>query len=1275
MATAKDLKWSVDKLSGENWSTWKFQMKHVLLARDLWKCIDGSYVLAEGANAQMQAEYHTKHQKALTTIVMSVSTPQLYLITASTTAKEAWTALSNHFECKTLGNKLIIKKQYFRSQMNENTSMEEHLKEMKGLAEKLAAIESPISEEDQVVTLLGSLPESYQNVVTALEARTDDLSLSYVQQTLLYEEKKRNGAAKMVGERDSALVANKGKGNGNKKRFKCYQCGVFGHFRKDCPKNKKNASQGEVKPHKAQAVVEDDVENDIDLFRAAVGKGYVSNEWLIDSGASCHMTRQKGHISDYSHFDKPEKVNLGDGYALDAVGKGNVRLKMLLADGMSTEAVLTQVLFVPDLRCNLFSVRTAVSKGKDVTFSGKECRIRDQDGNLKAQGILDGKLYKLQCESMMEYASVSEDMELWHNRLGHMSEQRLKHMINNEMVNGVTLKKSGSLKLCEGCVGGKTAKKKFEPVGERRTTQKLELVHSDVCGPMKTISHGGKKYFVTFTDDYTRCATVYFIAHKSEVLEKFKEYEAMVTTKTGLQIKALRSDNGGEYLSENFKQFLKMKGIQHELTIPHTPQQNGISERLNRTLVESARAMLIHSGLPKSFWAEAISTASYIRNRTQTSSLKDTTPYEMWYGRKPDLGNMKVFGCEAHILLDDSQRGKLDPKTKKMMFVGYSLSHKGYRLYDPDRKKVYVRRDVFNEEAFGNKPSQVLREETTSDDNNAEERVFTEEEDGMSQMNVENEIPQQERPQRERRRPVCYGYDEFANSLHYVLNVNTLEEALESEDADKWKNAADEEYNSLKENNTWNLVKPPPNAKIINSRWVFKVKHDSEGNVERHKARLVAKGYSQVHGVDYNETFSPVVRFTTVRALLAFGVQQKRVIHQMDVTTAFLNGKLEEDVYMHQPEGYKEPGKEDLVCKLNKSLYGLKQAPRCWNTEFHEFLSNMGFRQSNADPCVYLDERIIIAIYVDDLVILTHTDVEMISIKRSLEEKFKMKDLGAINFFLGVSVEKLDDGILLHQKSYIEEILAKYCMQGAKPVSTPRDMNVNLVKDDGSKAVDRSLYQSMVGALLYLSMATRPDISQAVGVVSRFSADPRETHLTAVKRIFCYLKGTIAMGLEYRCVEGCSLTCYSDADWAGDLDTRHSTSGYVFMFNGSVISWNSRLQRVTALSTAEAEYIALAESCKEVMWLKKLFNELNVKSPVRVMEDNQAAIAMVKNPVYHARSKHIDIRFHYIRDLCKEGHILIQYCPSSDNLADIMTKPVPRLQFERLRGKCDIVSQ
>ena len=625
--------------------------------------------------------------------------------------------------------------------------------------------------------------------------------------------------------------------------------------------------------------------------------------------------------------------------------------------------------------------------------------------------------------------------------------------------------------------------------------------------------------------------------------------------------------------------------------MPHSPQQNGVSERMNRTLVESARSMIAHVGLSNIFWAEAISCSSYVRNRLPTSALKEgETPYERWYGRKPDVSHFRVFGCMAYALVPDCERRKLDTKSKKMRFVGYSLTSKGYRLFDETNQKLYIRRDVeFNESDFGQKSAM-----TTEPDQKSMELKKNAD---TTAKDEERQEPQEEkelrRSERTRKTPVRYGYDEYADTatcrvrhvayhLSEVDEPSTIQEAKSSDHAPEWKVAMDAEYNSLIESKTWKLVELPPGRKAIGCKWVFKLKHDVDGRVERFNARLVAKGYAQKYGIDYDEIFSPVVRFSSVRLLLAFAVQHDFLIHQMDVQTAFLNGKLDEEIYMQQPEGYVKPGEEHLACKLERSLYGLKQSSRCWNKAFKESVEKLGFTQASADPCVFIrkaDTLTIIAIHVDDLMILAENIFEMQRLKGSLKVQFKMKDMGELHYYVGVCIvqDKERKQFYLHQGQYIEKMLKKFGQTEAKPVSTPADLNVKLQKEDGvSRPVDTVTYQSIVGSLLYAAITTRPDIAQAVGVVSKFCANPTQSHLTAAKRILRYLKGTAYLGLSYKkCADG-NLIGYSDADWAGDVDDRHSTSGNVFLLAKGAVSWLSKKQATVALSTAEAEYVALS---------------------------------------------------------------------------------------------------
>lgn len=1272
----------IDRLSGpENWATWKFQMEHLLKAKGLWGMITETDTLDEDASAQARTEFIKLKERAFSMLVLNVSTSQLYLITNCQTPKEAWTTLKGQFERDTLANKLFLKKKYFRCEMTEGDRLAEHLKRMKELTDQLSAIGAVIEEEDQIVTLLGSLPTSYATIVTALETKIDNLTLQFVQQALTNEEQKRlnandnfsgatsGGASAMSSQfRRNVQDGYRSVGVERPSTWRCYKCGKEGHIKRDCPSLKYNSKS---KTHKAKNMMCDDEDSSESVFVAREANptdGPQQVEWLIDSGASKHMTCDKDSLQEYQLFSKAQSVRLGDGRVVDALGVGNVKIKMTFEVSGVKNATMYDVLYVPKLSGNLFSVGAATKKGNTVQFRKSRCHIRGRDGTLRGMGTQRANgLYHLDVEgSSSACHSASIAASLWHQRLGHTT--KLKEL--KGLVNGVDISAETEVTFCEGCVEGKLAKKPFKSIGGIRSKRKMQLIHSDVCGPMQNESVNGAKYFVTFIDDFSRCCKVYFMKQKNEVLSKFKEFEKTLSNECGQSITKLRTDNGGEYISKEFEEYLKAQGIHHEMTVPHSPQQNGVAERKNRTLVEAARSMLSHAKLPKMYWAEAVATAAYIQNRLPTSVLKQETPYERWCEKKPDLSHMKVFGCVAYAHIPAQERRKLDKKTVKLRFVGYANNAKGYRLFDEEKRRILIRRDVIFDESNFNF-NQEVRNEITFKTGESESR--------------DDEVVTIRASSRIRNAPRRYGYDDFADTVTVDHHANmcrvtepiTLKEAMVSPNAKEWQEAADLEYESLLENETWDLVDLPRERKAVGSRWVFKVKHHSDGRVERYKCRLVAKGYSQLYGADYDETFSPVVRFSSIRTLLSFAIQNNLHVHQMDVVTAFLNGHLEEEIYMEQPEGYIKPGEEHLVCKLKKSIYGLKQSPRCWSKTFTGFMMEVGFKQSTSDPCVFVrsrEELEILAVYVDDLILITESTESMNELKMALEDRYKMKDMGELSYILGVSViqDKEKNCVFLHQKHYIEAMLQKYGMDNANPVATPADVNVKLKKSDGvSKPVHQHTYQSMVGSLLYAAMATRPDIAQAVSAVSKFNANPDAAHLTAVKRILRYLKGTANLALKYERSDSGALIGFSDADWAGDQDDRRSTTGNIFLLCGGAVSWLSKKQAIVALSTAEAEYIALSQAAQEAIWLRRLLSDLGVEATTStvILEDNQGAIAIAKNPVNHSRTKHIDIRYHYIRECVQNGQIELQYCPTNDMKADIFTKPLTKQKFEYLRGE------
>lgn len=745
-----------------------------------------------------------------------------------------------------------------------------------------------------------------------------------------------------------------------------------------------------------------------------------------------------------------------------------------------------------------------------------------------------GKLYKLNTikprneETCCIGKTIKQDsIELWHQRYGHLGYDNLKLLNDKEMVNGLNIDTKEAVdRICEGCAMGKQHRKSFPKKSQSTTTRLLELIHSDVCGPMDVPSVGGSRYFVTFIDDFSRYTTVYMMKQKSEVLEKFGQFVNLVENRTGLKverlhvenetIKRLRSDNGGEYFSKDFDEFCNNRGIQREPTIPYSPQQNGVAERMNRTLLETARSMLHHAKKPLNLWAEAVSTASYTRNRSPTAALKGATPYELWHGKKPEVSGLKVFGCKTYVHNPESKRnGKLQKKSFPCVFVGYPANENGYKLYNPETRQMLRSRDViFVENAFDiEKSDNVTHEFFTGTFREAEAEAEAEAETEQPGNNIgEPQVAVEEdaRPQRARRPPdrlnVLTGnwwnlMEAASVAAMDTEEPTTIEEALSGVNSKLWSEALRNEFDSLKQNQTWDLVDLPPGKNIVGSKWVFKHKRDAKGEITRCKARLVAQGYSQKPGVDYDEVFSPVAKYSSIRTVLAIANQLDLNLHQMDVKTAFLNGDLEEEIFVKQPEGFIDKKHPNKVCRLRKRLYGLKQSARCWNKTIDKYLKESGYIQNDADPCIYLKRFIkdgqevilLIAVYVDDLLIASNNDKELLSEKKQIGERFDMGDEGEVHYILGMAVKRnRKDGVLtIDQHAFLSSVLKRFGMEDCKPVATPLEPNTKFKKlRDDEEPVNLKEYQSVIGCLTYASIGTRPDLSAAVGVLSQHMSKP-----------------------------------------------------------------------------------------------------------------------------------------------------------------------------------------
>lgn len=913
------------------------------------------------------------------------------------------------------------------------------------------------------------------------------------------------------------------------------------------------------------------------------------------------------------------------------------------------------------------------------------------------------------------------------------------------------LKKHLHSPICEGCAFGKMHLEKVRrhPNPTSTTSRRVdssdspvstsdnpylpgELVVADLMHSPVAAHQSGSEYALVLVDAATRYTWVYTIRDKDHesILEKLKEWLQWMAAHniTVGAFTTLRTDNGTEFLSEPVLSSLASVGIKHERSPPY--RHVYLVERTILTLREMIRSALYYRRIKLGFWAEAAHYCTYILNRIPPASCPTSTRYEMFHGTRPRIDHVRTFGCPVYARSYDERTQKWDERAWKGVFVGFSpdtlsTSPLTWKIWNPSTHQYINTSSVVFDESLPGKEgktefdhaaeaeglTRLFADESYPDTNIGEDDIEHELDSvpvvvdstvrRSSRLKRPLEEPQPRRSLRLRETAKFIEIDddsELSRDDVSALSARCLsafdrilprnyEEATTGPDASEWVPATDKELSSIIKADCLEIVEKPDGARILPYKWVYKIKETMTGAIERYKVRLTVGGHRQIYGINYEETFAPVVRFTTVRILMAVAAARGLHLHQMDVDTAFLYGALpqEDTVYMKIPEGYPIPeglqGKPDLVAKLKKSLYGLKQAPRLWNATLDEALKNMGFNQSWYDSCLYVkgygDHVLYVTVYVDDLVIAGANMSDILNFKSEISTRFNMKDLGELKYVLGIEVIKTEDNITLNQSKYALDVLKRFGMESCHPTTIPLDPGTYLSHDAQSTDSDKFFaknadkYREIVGSLMYLMICSRPDLAFAVGFLSRYLNKFDKRHMRAAYHVLRYLRGTTEKGVIYSARSNLKLEGFSDSDWGSDLDTRRSTTGYIFMLAGGPVSWKSKRQQSVALSSSEAEYMALCAAAQEAIALRALCSDFHIddKPPTLIWEDNSGAIAMSKNPIHYEKTKHIHLKYHFIRERVFSNDIVVRYLPTSRMLADALTKALPKLIYTRLRDE------
>ena len=1109
----------------------------------------------------------------------------------------------------------------------------------------------------------------------------------------------------------------------------------------------------------------DDPDAPVCLFIASE-QSSLSCSYILDTGASLHAScRRQDFVGELKPF-KGTGIN-GIGYAkIQPLGVGTVRIRCK-HKGRMVWLQLSNVLFCPNLGTNLISVSKLIQAGANINFMRERATVSDGRTTFSAtevNGLWALDLWRQEGPplALAAYSIENPRWRLWHNRFGHLGEQNLEKTAKCV----VGMRPLPYKCLCKPCVQGRM-KGGAHVKPAKPGTAPLEFIHTDIAGPMPVTGIGGKRYWVTFLDDYTQTAEAIPITEKSELFVQFRSYLRRHETPER-RCRRLRLDRAGENKSQLLEDFCRDQGIVIEPTGREQHQQNGAAEVLNRIFQEKLTPTLIKSELDLKWWPEVLLAMAVVRNVSYNTKI-EKTPYEAWHGQEPDVTWLRTIGSKGSVIKTERQRDKIHVRTEECTLLGFQGS-KIYRLLNKNGNMIYATDVVFDEDvphvpeladdvvdAEASTSAEAPVQPSSPATNEPPSRTGTKRPASVpagefpkrAKISVADPVPiavggeqadpiafkvpwaqylpdqtapqQTPRPDESPPRPdlpppqpdelrespemlpidkahvnepnnngatrisqrsnkgtdtrIKYGllFALLGAAMHDAepFEPKNLRQAKHDRYWPKWFEGMKDEHGSLVNNKTWTLVARPKDRRVLGGKWVYKLKRGPDGEILRWKARWVVRGFEQEEGLDYNETFASVVKPMSYKAMFAIAAALDLEVHQMDVKTAFLYGDVDEEIYVEQPTGLEDG--TNRVCRLNKALYGLKQSPRIWYNTLSAYLDSLGFKPLTSDMGVFVKGHVYIAVFVDDLLIMGPSTKEIQHIKDSLEKRFEMTDLGPCAYYLGMSVrrDRQNRAIFLSQRAYIEKVIRDFGMEDAKHVCTPMSGKLEPPPDDYTcTPQDKTWYASAVGSLMYAMLGTRPDIAYAISVCSRYLGNPGNAQITAVKRIIRYLKGTLDYELVFRGPLE-PLVGYTDSDWGGDSTTRRSTAGYVFNLGSAAVSWKSKRQTVVALSSCEAEYMGQTQATKEAVWLRRLLCELlqEEEQPAAtiIYGDNQGAIALASNPERHDQTKHIGIQTHWVREKLADGTIRLVYIPTEQQIADGLTKHLPRDRFEAFR--------